>query len=232
MYTEQELMEAVKTSKSIRQIVIKLGINNAQHYAKIRNKIHAMNLDISHFTHKNHGFGYVQYDNDKMFSENSICRTGELKTRILKLNLLNYSCSECNISDWRNKDITLELDHINGITTDNRLENLRFLCPNCHSQTPTYCGRNQKKVRKRKFCPDCNIEVAPHATRCKKCFYLSNRKVERPSKEQLEKDVWSNTLEIVSKKYGVSKNVISKWAKQYNITRPLRGYWNRKNVAK
>jgi 5-methylcytosine-specific restriction endonuclease McrA len=63
---------------------------------------------------------------------------------IIKENLIEYKCSECNIQTWNNKSLSLHLDHINGMNSDNRLENLRFLCPNCHSQTETYTGRNKK----------------------------------------------------------------------------------------
>jgi Zn finger protein HypA/HybF involved in hydrogenase expression len=63
---------------------------------------------------------------------------------IIKENLIEYKCSECGIQTWNNKPLSLHLDHINGRSNDNRLENLRFLCPNCHSQTETYTGKNKK----------------------------------------------------------------------------------------
>ena len=66
-----------------------------------------------------------------------------------------YKCSVCNIKEWNDKPINLDLDHINGDTFNNALENLRFLCPNCHSQTNTYKGRNvnngKKKVSDKKL---------------------------------------------------------------------------------
>lgn len=65
-----------------------------------------------------------------------------IKERIVKDNLIPYECAECHTDQWRGKKLTLHLDHINGINNDNRLDNLRFLCPNCHSQTDTYCGKN------------------------------------------------------------------------------------------
>jgi predicted RNA-binding Zn-ribbon protein involved in translation (DUF1610 family) len=62
---------------------------------------------------------------------------------IIKDNLIPYKCNECGISGWNNKKLALHLDHINGKNGDHRLENLRFLCPNCHSQTDTYTGKNK-----------------------------------------------------------------------------------------
>lgn len=65
-----------------------------------------------------------------------------VRERILKDGLLKYECSECNIKDYKGKPLSFELDHINGKRDDHRLENLRFLCPNCHSQTKTFRGKN------------------------------------------------------------------------------------------
>jgi Zn finger protein HypA/HybF involved in hydrogenase expression len=81
--------------------------------------------------------------NEDAFVEGSKYTTLFLKARIEKDDLLEYKCAECSISSWRDKKIVLELDHINGINNDNRLENLRYLCPNCHSQTDTFRGRNK-----------------------------------------------------------------------------------------
>lgn len=77
--------------------------------------------------------------NDELFSVNSVDRK-HIKKIIIRDNLIPYQCS-CGISEWLDKPLSLHLDHINGNNKDNTLENLRFLCPNCHSQTETYCGR-------------------------------------------------------------------------------------------
>ena len=81
--------------------------------------------------------------NDIIFVENGIHSPGALKRRIRKDNLIPYICAECgNIGFYNGKPLVLQLDHINGINTDHRLKNLRFLCPNCHTQQETYCSRN------------------------------------------------------------------------------------------
>ncbi len=74
--------------------------------------------------------------------ENYATRASVRKT-IIKNNLIPYECNECGISDWNGKKLSLHLDHINGKNGDHRIENLRFLCPNCHSQTETYTGKNK-----------------------------------------------------------------------------------------
>ena len=66
-----------------------------------------------------------------------------LKQRALRAKLIDYKCAICGINEWLGKKIILQLDHINGDNRDNRIENLRLLCPNCHSQTETYCGKNR-----------------------------------------------------------------------------------------
>lgn len=81
--------------------------------------------------------------NEEIFTEKSAYSNELVKQRIINDNLLNYCCSICAIDMWQGETIVLDLDHINGINTDNRIENLRFLCPNCHSQTDTYKGRNK-----------------------------------------------------------------------------------------
>jgi 5-methylcytosine-specific restriction endonuclease McrA len=82
----------------------------------------------------------------KIFAtDGEILSEGSLRRIILAENLLEYKCQNCNIFEWDNKPLSLELDHIDGNRGNNLLSNLRFLCPNCHSQTSTYKGRNVKK---------------------------------------------------------------------------------------
>lgn len=79
---------------------------------------------------------------NEIFKENSHVSNEYIRKYIFQLNLIEYKCSNCGIIEWDNKPLVLTLDHKNGNNCDNRLENLRFLCPNCHSQTDTFCGKN------------------------------------------------------------------------------------------
>ena len=76
--------------------------------------------------------------------EGKRCRS-HVKGRLLRAGLLANRCGECGITEWRGRSLSCHIDHINGIKDDNRLENLRMLCPNCHSQTPIYSGKNVKR---------------------------------------------------------------------------------------
>jgi 5-methylcytosine-specific restriction endonuclease McrA len=70
-----------------------------------------------------------------------------VKTRLLNDGILENVCSQCGLRSWKGEPLSMHIDHINGLREDHRLENLRMLCPNCHSQTPTYGGRNVKRLR-------------------------------------------------------------------------------------
>jgi 5-methylcytosine-specific restriction endonuclease McrA len=80
-----------------------------------------------------------------------VSQRGHVKSRLMTAGLLSPECAECGITTWCGKPLSLELDHINGDKHDTRLENLRLLCPNCHSQTVTYAGRNSKGLRRHRL---------------------------------------------------------------------------------
>tara|TARA_Y100000114_G_scaffold60183_1_gene55161 strand:- start:1156 stop:1518 length:363 start_codon:yes stop_codon:yes gene_type:complete len=92
---------------------------------------------------------YTRIPNEKLFVKNSSYKNyTHLKNRIIKENLIPYECAFCgNEGEWKKKNLSLVLDHINGVKKDNRLENLRFVCPNCDSQLPTFKSKNIKYQR-------------------------------------------------------------------------------------
>jgi Zn finger protein HypA/HybF involved in hydrogenase expression len=86
--------------------------------------------------------------NEEVFVENSTYARHRLKERIVKEVMLPYICYECDLADeWNGQTLVLHIDHINGANTDHRIENLRFLCPNCHSQTDTFAGKKNATGR-------------------------------------------------------------------------------------
>jgi hypothetical protein len=150
-YSEEQLKEAVTTSTSFRQVMIKLGIKGeGGGYKIVRRIINVLNLDTKHFNGQNWSKGKTlkgikRRTTNELLVVGSDFQSYKLKLRLLEDNLILNQCSECNISEWKGQKLSLHLDHINGVNNDNRLENLRLLCPNCHSQTSTYCGKNKKK---------------------------------------------------------------------------------------
>lgn len=155
-YSNIEFEEAVKSSFSIAGVLRKLGLTIAGgNHSTFKKLVVELKLDTSHFTGqgsncgKNHKGGMIAKKLEEVMIENSNYSRQALKRRLIKNKLLKNICYECNILPiWRNKPMVLVLDHINGINNDNRLKNLRLLCPNCNSQTDTFCSRNKIKQKK------------------------------------------------------------------------------------
>lgn len=125
----------------------------------------------------------------------------------------------------------MHLDHINGCNNDDRLENLRWVCPNCDSQLSTYCGANEtiryKKSgdysaylvpRTEHYCADCGKPLKEKSsTRCMECAYKASRRVERPSRDKLKQLIRNNPFTYIAKQFGVSDNAIRKWCKAESL---------------
>lgn len=197
-YKEEIFKPIVEKSLSIAGVCREMSIRPVGgNYKTIHYYINLYNIDISHFTGQawNVGDAYRPVKQsislDDILVENSTyTSTSSLKKRLLNNNILEYVCVECGIKDWNGKDLSLHLDHVNGNNRDNRLENLRLLCPNCHSQTTTYCNKNnvsntqehkkelynsykniiQGKEDKINKCVDCGKQVGKRTKRCKKCY--------------------------------------------------------------
>lgn len=138
--------------------------------------------------------------------------TSKLKKRLLEVGLLTYKCSKCGLEpEWQGIPLTLQLDHINGLRNDHRISNLRILCPNCHSQTKTYAGRNKKiSGVGRKFyqCCDCSRTITAGATRCKRCSGIKQFAINWPEDNEFIARVEQATYAQVARDVGVSANSV------------------------
>lgn len=148
--SDEQFIEIVKNSFSIRECLRKMNVRAVGgNYRVFKIRLERLKLSTSHFSGQAHLRGKThnwakEVSLQEAFVENGNLNTGNLKRKIIKYSLKEYKCSgeNCQIKDeWLGKTISLHLDHINGNNRDNRLDNLRFLCPNCHSQTNTYCSK-------------------------------------------------------------------------------------------
>lgn len=148
---EQELKRAVKNSISIAEVLKSLGMSiSTGNYRTFHRCIKKFDIDTSHFLGQSHLQGKAHESKTTqslkqiLVKNSSYSNIAHLKIRLIRENLLSYKCYECGIDSWRDRKISLQLDHINGVHDDHRIENLRLLCPNCHSQTTTFSGKNKK----------------------------------------------------------------------------------------
>ena len=136
-------------SKSIADVCRNLRIKpNGGNYRIIHKEIKEYNIDTSHFTGQgwNIGLGFKPKNTkplEEILTENSHYQSFKLKKRLFKEGIKEQKCEYCNNTEWMGKPIPLELHHIDGDNTNNKLENLQILCPNCHAQTDTYRGLNR-----------------------------------------------------------------------------------------
>lgn len=238
----EELLEIVSNASTITEILKKLGKENkGGNYKTLQARLAHESIDYSHIklglnSNKGRVFKSSKTPIEQLLIKNSSYNRFNLKKRLVNEGLLVYKCFICsNSGKWHNKSLTLQLDHINGVSNDNRLENLRFLCPNCHSQTQNFAGKTRKeineegelysvprrKIRKSEIDPNWRSAPRPGAW-----------KIERPSKEELYKMVWQIPTAQIAKQLGISDTALVKWCRAYEIKKPPRGYWQKQGVAK
>ena len=214
--TDDDIILILKMSKSMREVILKIGYKSAVSgsYNLVRNELKRRNIEIPEYNFFGDNKFLKRKENNEIFINGSDYSRQNTKKRIIDDNLIEYKCSKCgNDGTWMGMKLSLQLEHKNGINNDNRLDNLCFLCPNCHSQTSTFSGKSRKKYY---YC-NCGSVISKSSKNCNKCSSiqngLNNRKVSRPNIDVLIQEIKDIGYEGVGRKYGVSGNAIKKWLK-------------------
>ena len=145
--SDEEFKNIVSNANSYSDCLRALGLRTSGGSSTdiLKRRIKELNCSIEHFNQTNKKSYQAKYSLEEILIENSsYANIASLKKRLIKEGALEYKCAICGLTEWLNKPISLQLDHINGINNDHRIENLLFLCPNCHSQTDTFAGKNKK----------------------------------------------------------------------------------------
>lgn len=262
-FSDEQLSSYVLESYSFRQLAEKCGYqkDGGSGAAAVKSMCEQKGFDTSHFSNK-----LRKEDIDVA----SIFKQGYQNRETLKKNLVvlrGHKCECCQLSQWNEKEIPLQVHHKDGNGFNNLLENLQLLCPNCHAQTDTYCGKNkskkitdeeftaalkdsenihqaiikvgstdgrlyeraynllsqesvclkEKSPKEKKKCSKCGEIISNRATYCSKCYSMSNRKTERPSREQLKEMIRNQSFTEIAKQFDVSDNAIRKWCSAMDL---------------
>lgn len=232
---EKYYIKLIKESKSFCEVCRKANIvATTGNYNTLKKIIEENNIDISHF--KRQGGGkHEKISIDDVLTNKRQITTYRLTKLLLKHGLKERKCEnpECGITEWCGKPLKVVPHHVNGNHNDNRLENIMFLCPNCHSYTDNFGGKNME--RKKRYCVECNKELLSGqqkycSVECRKNHVeklkfsknesaMNKRTIvsKIPSKDELIVDLSMMNISKIGTKYNVSDTAVRKWLKKYNL---------------
>lgn len=212
-----KLEKVVKDSKTKTECLKKMGLRAAGgNYKTITKYIEKYQINTEHFDVRQARIEKInRLNSEKKIPIKNILTSGstynrtQLKQRLYDENLKTRQCELCGQGEeWMGKKMSLIIDHINGVWNDNRIENLRIVCPNCNATLPTHCGKNTKSKTYKE-------DMRKIFTEKKEEYYKGRRKTERPDYNNLMDEIEKFGYVGTGKKYNVSDNAIRKWVKYY-----------------
>ena len=220
-YSKEELSQIVDQSTSLKEVIFKLGYSTVSGNCNtVKNRIEEYEIDCSHFSLST---SPIKRNEQNIFIKGSTASQHTLRRWYLKGNYTEYKCSICGQEPfWNGKELTLILDHINGKNHDDRLKNLRWVCPNCNQQLDT-TGYKQMRVEqkpeKKYYCSNCGKEItrSSNSGLCVECSNIQTRVCKRPSREELKNLIRTMPFTKIGNIFGVSDNAIRKWCLSENL---------------
>jgi hypothetical protein len=234
-YDEEGARRAVETSQSYAEALRKLGLgaNGGNHRLFRRYVDEVWRIPTEHFDPRSaqrRGLQNLTTPLEDVLVEGSSYSRTDLKRRLFETGIKTRECELCGQGEvWRGAQMSMILDHINGVPNDNRLDNLRVVCPNCAATFETHCGRKNRRPPTTRACALCGTEFHPHSDRQRYCSrdcgcrhsnrrrdpVMSSRRVERPEHAQLIAELANSSYVAVARKYGVSDGTVRKWIRWY-----------------
>jgi transposase len=231
-FTEPQLREAIAASVSLADAIRRIGLRpSGGNHVTVRRYAERWRIPIEHLriggTYPRGGRKPTPLE--EVLVRGSTYHRAGLKRRLYETSLKTPLCELCGQSEeWRGSRMALILDHVNGDATDNRLANLRIVCPNCNATLATHCGRNKPRGRPAIPCLQCGDSFRPRKQDQRFCSQACSsahtgrlsRRADRPPLEVLLSLVAAEGYEAVGRHFGVSGNAIRKWLRRYGVTPP------------
>jgi len=223
-YEKEHFTEILSMSKTLSDVARRLGLSPSKgNRDTIKKYIKLYEIDISHFEirYRGNGENFNKKNLSDILVSNSTFSRTHLKARLYEEGIKERKCELCGQGEeWMGKKMSLILDHISGDGFDNRLENLRIVCPNCNATLDTNCSKNKTEYRNHlkeddNRCIDCSVIIGRQSVRCGGCDHIRQRKSERPSYDVLSREVEDLGYAGVGRKYGVSDKSVKKWIIYY-----------------
>lgn len=236
-YSSEEARAAVAASRSYSEVLRRLGMRPAggNHSLLRRYVDDVWKIPTDHFDPGAAARANLQKPLkpiEEILVAHSSYSRGKLKRRLFAEGFKQRRGEICGQGErWRGRWMSLILDHVNGVPDDNRIENLRIVCPNCAATLDTHCGRKNRQEPSRRYCRHCGREFVAKYRRHHYCSRACGcrwdrspirgrpnpraRKAQRPPYEQLLEEIVATSYLAVGRKYGVSDNAVRKWVRFY-----------------